>query len=74
MHPVPDPQPIKGVLVMRGVSQADVARQVGCSRKWVYLVVNGRVPAPDRFKHAVAGWLGLPVEALFRDGDRAGAA
>ena len=42
----------------------DLARQAGCTRQYVYAVLNGERPPSARLLKA-AGELGLPVEALF---------
>jgi len=40
---------------------------LGCSAKWVYMVLNNYVPAPATFKTATSQLLGLPESDLFHD-------
>lgn len=67
MH-VSKPQPAKGVLALRRISNRDVARELDLSEIWVGRVLNGHAPPPESFRKGLADLLWLPEEQLFRDG------
>lgn len=58
---------IKAYLALRGKTVALFAEHYGCSRQFAYAVIWGAKPAPDRFKSALADYLGVFVEDLFPD-------
>jgi lambda repressor-like predicted transcriptional regulator len=68
---MPRPQPIAGVLRMRGTSQRELSRESGYSETWISQVVRGRVSPSPRFRRVIAACLDLPPEALFREDQRA---
>lgn len=62
------PQPLrtaKANLVLKGRSAREFAKFHGSSEGWVYQVLNGMVPVPQRFKTDLAEFLDTPVDALF---------
>ena len=63
------PQPAKAELVLRRLSNRALAQRLGVSEGWVGRVLNGRVPAPERFRRELAVLLELPEERLFRRGE-----
>ena len=63
----PIPQPAKGVLALRRISNRAVARHLQCSETWVGRVLLGQQPPPATFRRALAEMLGLPENELFRD-------
>jgi transcriptional regulator with XRE-family HTH domain len=63
----------KAELVRAGRSYSDVAERLDCTRNWVQRVLNGHVPAPPRFRAAVAELTGLPEDRLFPEDELAGA-
>ena len=63
------PQPAKAEIALRRLTNRAVAQRLGVSEEWVGRVLNGRVPAPERFRHDLAKLLGLPEERLFRRGE-----
>ena len=66
-RPLPRPHPAKAVLVSTRTTQTHLAEVLGCSAKWVYMVLNNYVPAPATFKTATSQLLGLPESDLFHD-------
>src|SRR5579871_305765 len=65
-----DPQhPIKAVLAARGITQTELARDLGFSQHFTNQVLNGRQPASPRFRRAAAEHLGVPETELFHLGD-----
>jgi transcriptional regulator with XRE-family HTH domain len=60
------PQPAKAELVLRRLTNRDIAQRLGVSEVWVGRVLNGRVPPPERFRRDLAELLNLPEERLFR--------
>ena len=64
----PEPQPAKGILALKRISNAAVARRLGKSQQWVSRVLNGYAPAPEVFRASLAELLGIPEEELFRPG------
>ncbi len=65
MHP--EPQPAKGVLALRRISNAAIARRLGISQQWTSRVLNGHAAAPEAFRAALAELLDTPEEELFRE-------
>jgi hypothetical protein len=63
----PEPHPAKGVLATRRISNRRVARALACSPTWVGRVLNGHVPAPERFRSGLAELLDYPEALLFHD-------
>jgi len=64
---VPKPQPAKGILALRRITNRELARHLGCTPEWVGRVLNGYVRPPDRLKAAVAELTGAPESELFRE-------
>ncbi len=60
------PAEIKAALLLRGISQAEIAEVIGCSRDLVSHVINGR-RTTRRIREAVAKALGRDVEAIWPD-------
>lgn len=65
----PEPQPLKGVLALRRISQAALARELNVSRTYLGKIVNGWWRPSRRVAVAIAELLGEPVEDLFRRED-----
>lgn len=63
----PEPQPAKGTLAVRGITQIDLAEAINCSPAYLCAVLNGVREPSLRFKQRLADFLGLPIPALFRD-------
>lgn len=59
-----DPRQRKAALVLRGVSQADIARRAGVTATHVSDVLHGRRRSP-RVERAIAEALGRAIEDLF---------
>ena len=68
----PDPQPIKGVRVLRGITNQQLARMIGRSPTWTCTVLNGWEQASEAFMQDAAEALGVPLDDLFRPGGRDG--
>lgn len=60
------PQPAKGHLALRRITNRYIARKYAFSEQYVSAVLNGRVPASERIRTAVSEELGLPEDELFR--------
>ena len=61
------PQPVKALLALRDIRQADLARAVGKSEHFIGRILNGReVPSAD-LAQAIAEYLDVPAEDLFTD-------
>jgi hypothetical protein len=65
---VPVPQPAKGVLAIRRITNIEVARSLDppVSPHYVGRVLNGFDQPSPRLRAAVVALTGLPEEALFR--------
>jgi DNA-binding XRE family transcriptional regulator len=61
--------PLEVVRRKRGLSQADLAREAGCSRPYISLCEGGLVP-PRRLRGAIAAALEMPVEELWPSPER----
>ncbi len=61
------PQPIKALLALRDISQAQLARHLDCSIAWVGRLVNGRERPSPELARAISLYLDVPVEDLFAD-------
>ena len=59
---------IRALLLMKDTTCAELAREVGVSRTWVSLVVNGHKRS-DRIRKVVAQRLGVAVSDLWPNGD-----
>ena len=55
---------IRALLLMKDITCAELAREVGVSRTWISLVVNGHEKS-KRIRKIVAHRLGLKVEDLW---------
>ncbi len=55
---------IRILLLERGITQADIARDLGCSRAFVGQIVNGDKNTP-RLRREIAKRIGLPYEDLW---------
>jgi transcriptional regulator with XRE-family HTH domain len=62
----PSPHPAKGLLVMAGITQSDLARQIGKSEHWIWQVLNGLVPVPIELQEQIATLLDRPRELCFQ--------
>lgn len=63
----PIPQPAKGILALRRITNVELAAATSRSHHYVGRVLNGwQAPSPE-FRAAVADLVGLPESALFRD-------
>ena len=67
---LPEPQPPKGILALRRITNRQLARELGCTPEWVGRVLNGYVRPPDRFKAAVVELTGASEAELFREEER----
>lgn len=65
MAKVIEPQPAKGRLALRRISNRAIARGYECSEHYVGRVLNGYVPASAGFRDYVAQLLGTPEDELF---------
>lgn len=65
MQPVP--QPAKGILAVRRVTNVQIATATNRSSHYVGRVLNGWQAPSAEFRSAVAELVGLPESALFRD-------
>lgn len=61
------PQPAKGILALRRITNRQVASSLGCSTAWVGRVLNGHVEPPERFRQALSSLLDTPISELFRE-------
>lgn len=59
---------IKALIVLKGTSISDIARQARVSRQWVSMVVNGHKKS-KRIRKAIAQAVGKPVEELWPNGN-----
>jgi transcriptional regulator with XRE-family HTH domain len=62
----PEPQPAKGILALRRITNRQVAQHLGVTPEWVGRVLNGYARPPDRFRAAVSELTGAPEAELFR--------
>jgi len=61
-----DPIEIKYQLERNGVSQADIARELGVTKAAIHQVIF-RITISDRIQRVIAGKLGLEPEEVFPD-------
>jgi transcriptional regulator with XRE-family HTH domain len=66
LPPIAIPQPVKSVVVIRRISQLQIARATGATSNYVNRVFNGMVPPRAEFAAAVAAFLSMPESKLFR--------
>jgi transcriptional regulator with XRE-family HTH domain len=59
------PQPAKAVLALRGITNAQIARDLGYTEHWVGRVLNGREKVSDEFVDRLGQYLGEDVSGLF---------
>lgn len=66
------PQPVKGVLALRRITNRQVAASFDppITEHYVGRVLNGQENPSPRFRLALACLLGMPEEALFRSRDK----
>ncbi|WP_414719112.1 helix-turn-helix transcriptional regulator [Variovorax sp.] len=64
---------MKALRGQRGWSQQDLAERLAVSRQTVNAVENGRYDPSLPLAFAIARAFGLPIEAIFHDGDAAAA-
>ena len=64
--PVPAPQPIKGVLAMRRITNKRAAEAIGVHPVSLARFVNGFQEPGSRIRKALAAFLGVPASTLFR--------
>lgn len=57
---------IRARLLMKDITLAEIARDLGVSRTWVSLVVNGHKKS-RRIQAAIASALGVPYESLWNN-------
>lgn len=57
-------QIIKALLIIKGISGAEIARRAGVTRAAVYHVIEGRSKSP-RLRKLIADVLGLSVEEIW---------
>lgn len=62
----PKPQPIRGVLAVRDISNIQFARMIGRSPQWVCTVLKGWENPSEELKQDASKALGMPVKELFR--------
>jgi transcriptional regulator with XRE-family HTH domain len=66
----PEPHLVKGILAARGISNRQLAEQLGVSETYIGRILNGYVhPVPAGVSKRVADLLGLPAEDLFHSGE-----
>jgi len=68
----PKPQPIKGILVNRSISQQQFARMIDRSPQWTCTIINGWEDASETFMEVCSQVLDMPIGELFRRGGRDG--
>ncbi len=68
MRSAPSPQPAKGVVAMRRVTNCEIADRLGISHQYVSKVLNGHAPPSERFRYGLAQMLGVPEAELFDTG------
>jgi transcriptional regulator with XRE-family HTH domain len=68
----PPPRPAKGYLAVARITNAEVARRLGCSPTWVGRVLNGYNRPPARLRRVVAELLGKSEAELFFAEDLSG--
>jgi hypothetical protein len=68
----PKPQPIKGILVNLGISQARFAEMIGRSPQWTCTILGGWEDASEVLMQACSQALDQPIEELFRKDGRDG--
>jgi transcriptional regulator with XRE-family HTH domain len=64
---MPRPHPAAAVLRQRRISNREAARRLGYNAHWFGRVLNGYYPPSPKLRRALAGFLDLPEQALFRD-------
>lgn len=64
---MPTPQPAKGILALRRLTNRRVAIATNRSEQYVGRVLNGWQAPSQEFRAAVAELVGLPESTLFRD-------
>lgn len=65
MRTTAGPQPIKGVLALRGIRNIDLAEQVGVCPHWIGRIVNGHDQPSSALADRIATVLDVPVDELF---------
>ena len=61
------PQPIKALLVLRGIRQDELAQAVDVSGTWLGRCVNGYSMPSEDLRGRLAEYLGVPATDLFVD-------
>ncbi len=61
------PQPAKGHLALRRITNRKLARELHFSDHYVGQVLNGYERPSSRFRSSLSAFLGLPESVLFRD-------
>ena len=70
--PSPAPQPAIGIIAMRKIGNAQLAKKIHYSPQRTSRVLNGYDTASERFMEACSQALDMPIEELFRPGGRDG--
>lgn len=60
---------IRALLLLKNITSADIARELGVSRTWMSLVVNGHKKS-DRIRKNIANKLSMTVEELWPANDK----
>lgn len=61
---IPTPKRIRILMLLKGISGAEIARRAGVDRTAIYKVIDGISRSP-RLRKAIADALGIPVEELW---------
>ena len=69
---LPIPQPAKGIITMRRIGNAQLARQIGLSPQRTSRILNGYDNASERFMDACSQTLDMPIDELLRPEGRNG--
>lgn len=55
---------LKGELIARGYSQAEVSRRIGITPEHLNAVLNGHAPLPPRLARDIAFATGIPLNVI----------
>ena len=59
-----DAREIKANLLLRGITQVEIARRLGVTKTWVSLIVNHKASS-ERVQRYIARLLNLPYEQVW---------
>jgi predicted transcriptional regulator len=68
---LPQPQPVKAVVIALGVQQTDLARLLAVSQPTAHRILSGDYPPTPEQAALVAQYLGFPESELWRPERRA---